>query len=69
MADIKITQLGTLPQVEQTDLLAVAKADGSATYKMTISQLAQALLDNIQYADLDTTDKTIIGAINEVRGN
>ena len=69
MADIKITQLGTLPQVEQTDLLAVAKADGSATYKMTISQLAQALLDSIQYADLDTTDKTIIGAINEVRGN
>jgi len=69
MADIKITQLGTLPQVEQTDLLAVAKADGSATYKMTISQLAQALLDSMQYADLSTTDKTIIGAINEVRGN
>lgn len=69
MADIKITQLGTLPQVEQTDLLAVAKADGSATYKMTMSQLAQALLDSMQYADLSTTDKTIIGAINEIGGN
>lgn len=69
MATIKTTEMGTIPSVAETDLLIISKADGSATYKMTINQLAQALLKTIQYADLNTTNKTIIGAINEIGGN
>jgi len=69
MASIKTTEMGTIPQVTGTDLLIISKSDGSATYKITLNQLAQALLDSFQYADLGTTDKTIIGAINEIGGN
>ena len=69
MATIKTTQMGAIPQVAETDLMIISKADGSATYKMTVGQLAQAILYSLHYADLNTTDKTIIGAINEVGGN
>lgn len=69
MADtIKTTEMETNPQIQESDLLIISKSDGSATYKCSINALANALLNVIQYQTLDTTNKTIIGAINEVGG-
>lgn len=70
MADttIKTTEMVTDPQILESDLLIISKADGSATYKCSINALAAALLNTIQYQTLSTTDKTIIGAINEIGG-
>lgn len=69
MADVKTTDMATIPVIEESDLLIISKADGTATYKMTINALALALLTTINYQSLDTTDKTIIGAINEIGGS
>ncbi len=67
MADtVKTTQMPTIPQIEESDLLIISKANGSATYKVTVVALAQAILSVINYQTLDTDDKTIIGAINEL---
>ena len=65
---IKTTEMVSIPLIEEGDLLVISKANGSATYKVTITALANALLNTINYQTLDTTDKTIIGAINEVNG-
>lgn len=66
MAEIKTTEMATIPVIEESDLLIISKANGSATYKVTIVALAQAILSTFNYQTLDTTDKTIIGAINEL---
>ena len=66
--NIKTTEMSPITTIEDTDLLIISKANGTATYKMSISQLAEALLSIKQYSGLSTTDKTIIGAINEIEG-
>ena len=66
--DIKTTQMETIPTINESDLLIISKANGSATYKMTVSQLAMEILSVMEFQSLDTTDKTIIGAINELGG-
>lgn len=67
MADtIKTTEMATIPVVEESDLLIISKANGSATYKVTIVALAQAILSTFNYQTLDTESKNIISAINEL---
>lgn len=67
MADtIKTTEMATIPVVEESDLLIISKANGSATYKVTIVALAQAILSTFNYQTLDTENKNIISAINEL---
>ena len=66
--DIKTTQMETIPTINESDLLIISKANGSVTYKMTVSQLAMEILSVMEFQSLDTTDKTIIGAINELGG-
>lgn len=68
MDDVKTTEMVQIATIEATDLLIISKVDGSATYKMSIAQLADALMESITYANLNTTDKTIVGAINEING-
>lgn len=69
MANVKTTEMESIPLVDENDLLIISKANGSATYKMTVRQLAVAILSVSEFNSLDTTDKTIIGAINEIGGN
>lgn len=69
MANVKTTQMETIPAVDENDFLIISKANGSATYKMTVRQLALEILSVAEFQSLDTTDKTIIGAINELGGN
>lgn len=69
MASKKTTEMETIPAVDESDLLIISKASGSATYKMTVRQLALELLSVVEFQSLNTTDKTIIGAINELGGN
>lgn len=65
----KTTEMATIPLIEDGDLLIISKANGSATYKMSVSALATALLETMQFQNLTTTEKTIVGAINEIGGN
>lgn len=67
--NIKTTEMESIPAVGESDLLIISKANGSATYKMTVSQLALEILSVMEFQSLGTTDKTIIGAINELGGN
>lgn len=69
MASKKTTEMETIPAVDESDLLIISKANGSATYKMTVRQLALEILSAAEFQSLNTTDKTIIGAINELGGN
>lgn len=69
MADttIKPSEMATIPSITGDEILVISTAN--ATYKCTVTALAQAILGSMQYGTLTTTDKTIIGAINEVGGN
>ena len=69
MANKKTTEMETIPAVDENDLLIISKTNGSATYKMTVRQLALEILSVAEFQSLNTTDKTIIGAINELGGN
>ena len=69
MANKKTTEMETIPAVDENDLLIISKANGSATCKMTVRQLALEILSVAEFQSLVTTDKTIIGAINELGGN
>lgn len=66
---IKTTEMVTIPTIDDADLLIISKANGSATYKMSVAALAEKILSSMQFQNLTTTDKTIIGAINELEGN
>ena len=71
MADVKISNLPGIISFNLTDLLAIVSKDNNnvdTTMKTSISELAAELLKNISYTELETTNDSIIGAINEVRG-
>lgn len=65
----KYTDLVTNPNILDTDLLMTSKADGSASYKATVLALANKLVEATAYASaLQTENKTLAGAINELKG-
>lgn len=71
MATKSISQLETAPDITINDLIEVAIPDiGSATgyisKKNNLGNIADAVLGDFTQASLSTTDKTIVGAINEV---
>jgi len=74
MADMDITQLPIASPLSISDLLYIAipnalSPTGFSLCKVTSSELADYLLNQIQFATrLDTTHKTVFGAINEVAG-
>ena len=71
MADTskKVSELSTAAQVNNSDLIMLSQGDsqqGFSSLKTTILALAQKIATGINFAsDLHTTDKTIVGAINE----
>lgn len=71
MADPRAIHEFTTGEVEATTLLLGDFVDldaqsGYTTLKMSVSDLGEVLLEDIEYTqDLQTTDKTIVGAINE----
>ena len=73
--DYTISSLTPVVTINNGDLMELSTEDqtsetGFASVKMTITQLATKLLANIQYAtDLETANKTIVGAINSLLDN
>ena len=71
MADKKISELSNVSSMDGNDLFVVSQPDGNNDYNSknaTVSQVADKLNNSLQYtSDLQTTSKTIIGAINELK--
>lgn len=71
MADPRAINEFLTGEVEATTLLLGDFVDldaqsGYTTYKMSVSDIGEVILEDIEYTqDLTTVDKTIIGAINE----
>lgn len=71
----KISDLPTSLSVNDADIMEVSQVDedspsGFTSVKKTILDIANKILKNINFtSDLNTTDKTVIGAINEVDGD
>ena len=71
MADTskKFSELGSASSLDGADIFAISQSDGSGygSVKTTLLAIATKILKGLNFAsDLLTTDKTIIGAINEV---
>ena len=69
MADIKISELTTASEIKNEDNIELSQntGNGLVSLKATILALATKILTNINFTSaLETTSKTIIGAINEV---
>lgn len=69
MSTKKISELETTSAVSTSDLMETAIPSGSsyASKKMSIAQLATYLENSVVHSALDTTNKTIIDAINELK--
>jgi len=70
---LRISDLGTAPTVEETDLVEIAEVDGESpsgysSYKTTILGIANKIATSTIFSGLVTTAKNIVGAINEVNG-
>lgn len=67
MANKKFTDLTQASTINETDIVATSQYSGGiwSSLKATISQIANKIVSGINYNSLNTTDKTIIGAINE----
>ena len=66
---IKISALPSALSLNNTDVLAIVQGmtgDNKETKKVAVTLIAAHLLEVMQHNNLDTSDKTIIGAINEV---
>ena len=66
---IKISALPSALSLDNTDVLAIVQGmtgDNKETKKVAVTLIAAHLLEVMQHNNLNTSDKTIIGAINEV---
>ena len=69
MADKKFSELETASEIKNSDFMALSQdtGNGLVSLKATILALATKMLTAINFTSaLSTTDKTVIGAINEV---
>lgn len=73
MANKSISQLISAPEINGSTMILVSVVDSTTTpatvtsYKTTLDDLATLILQNINYStELQTTDKSIFGAINEL---
>lgn len=74
MAEIRVSELPAASTLQGTDLIMVAQensssASGYVSNKTTTSALADKINNNLTYNGLNTTAKTIVGAINENKAN
>lgn len=71
----RISDLPTSASFNDADIMEVSQVDndspsGFSSVKKTVLDIANKILKNINFtSDLNTTDKTVIGAINEVDGD
>lgn len=71
MATISISQLDSAVSLALGDLFEIAEPDaqsqtGYASKKISLSQEATFIQENVESQNLNTTSKTLVGAINEV---
>lgn len=69
MADKKFSELTTASEIKNEDFMALSQNTGGGlvSLKATILAIANKMLKGINFtSDLQTEDKTVIGAINEV---
>lgn len=71
MATISISQLDSAVSLALGDLFEIAEPDaqsqtGYASKKISLSQEAAFIQENVESQNLNTTSKTLVGAINEV---
>lgn len=64
---IPIDQLPEAPFLNDSDAVLVVN-NGSVTMRSTIGEVGTHLLTEQTFSDLNTTNKQVIGAINEVKG-
>ena len=74
MAEIRVSELPVAGTLQGTDLIMVAQEDSSSasgyvSNKTTTSALADKINNSLTYNGLNTTAKTIVGAINENKAN
>ncbi len=72
MADKKISELPAAESLESTDLMMVAQenvssSSGYVSMKTTAADVADEFNTELTYSGLNTTSKTVVGAINEVK--
>ena len=72
MADKKTSELNNVSSLNLGDLFAVSQVSGNAyaSKNATLTQLANAINNGIDYtSDLNTSNKKVIGAINQLLSN
>lgn len=62
-----VKSLSTKTDVTTTDVALVSNSSGTTIQKMTFATLTAKILNSLGYSSLNTTSKTIIGAINEIK--
>lgn len=68
--DIKVSEMGTATQIDKEDYLMVAQGRGDTegyySRKASIEKIAGTVAGDVEYSEeLETNNKTILGAINE----
>lgn len=63
MADKKISQLDSVPSISSGSVFPLSQS--GSTYKGTVDQIGDYVGEEQTYSNLQTTDKTLVGAINE----
>ena len=65
--DIIISELSNAPQIDDSAVFPLTQDNGGspATFKATMSQIAGKIGEGTTFANLHTTSKTLVGAINE----
>ena len=66
---IKISELNTVGDLSASALLVIVQEQTGelVSLKCSLSEVSALLNNGLEYADLATEDKTIIGAINELK--
>lgn len=67
----KISELPSVLTLDINDVAAFVSKDNQnvdQTMKVKVSEVATKVVNNIEYGALNTSDKKVLGAINEVRG-
>ena len=67
----KISELPSVLTLDINDVAAFVSKDNQnvdQTMKVKVSEVATKVVNNIEYGALNTSEKKVLGAINEVRG-
>lgn len=67
MANIKFSELASAVSLDEDDVLALSHEQGGGwtSLKTKVEDLGNKIVDDMTYANLTSTDKKIVGAINE----